>query len=158
MFLFCPDLNDRLFRAGLLAQPEIFRCPVPFCVPPLEVPFVLSVAVIKIALAVKSLLDFLKPGGKFLAVPHLSCRESLVAVPQEIFLRKLWIDVFRILDLEIPVVVLRVVNTVFPGAPVVSREFHSKFSPSRFFFFSKPAFPQNCRVIKNEISLFGDGR
>ncbi len=38
------------------------------------------------------------------------------------------------------VVVLRVVNAVFPGAPVVSREFHSKISPSRFSFFSKPAF------------------
>ena len=135
MFLFCPDLNDRLFRAGLLAQSEIFSCPVPFGVLPLEVPFVLSVTVIKIALAVKSLLDFLKPGGKFLAVPHLCCRESLAAVPQEIFLCKLGIDVFGIFDLEIPVVMLRVVNAVFPGAPVVSGQFHSKFSPSRFSFF-----------------------
>ena len=94
MFLFCSDLNDRLFRAGLLAQPQVLRCLVPFRVPPLEVPFVLSVAVIKIALAVESLLDFFKPGGKFLAVPHLSCRESLVAVPQEIYLCKFGIDVF----------------------------------------------------------------
>jgi hypothetical protein len=87
----------------------------------LPVTFVLAFAVIIISLRVESLLDLLKGIRDLILLALIrwsAC--SLIAVPVDIVLRPLLIDVLTVCDIEAAVIVLWIVSSVFSRPAIVS--------------------------------------
>ena len=93
--------------------------------PGLPVSFMLAFAEIIVTLRIKSTLDLLEgindPVFLFLILRKV---KSLIAVPVDILLCPVLIDVFTVGDVETAVIVLRVISAVLAGPSIVSCEFH----------------------------------
>ena len=97
--------------------------------PGLPVPFMLSFAVIEIVVQIVSPLDLLKgindPVLLFLIRGKV---ESLIAVPVDILLCPLLIDMVTVGDIESAVIVFWVIGPVLAGPSIVSCHFHRQLS------------------------------
>ena len=108
-----PDLNQGFFRAGLFIEPQILRGTVPVGMPGLPVSFMLAFAEIIVTFRIKSTLDMLEgindPVFLFLIFRKV---KSLIAVPVDILLRPILINVFTVGNVKTAVIVLRIISAV----------------------------------------------
>ena len=122
----------------------------------LTVSLMLCFAEIVISLGIKSLLDLLERISDLVFLILILRKViSLIAVPVDILLRTFLIDVVTVGDIELAVIVLRIVSSVFSGSAIVFCQLHRHLS--FLSVFDKHAFPlpreipQNRRVCRQVI-------
>ena len=120
LILHVADLDDGFFRAGLFVQPQIFCGTVALGMPGFAVAFVLTEAVVRVALRIKMPLDFFKPNGEILGIPFFEIGVAAVTIPKDVVLRCGCIDVVGLGKIKTAVIVLGVVDAVFAGAAIVA--------------------------------------
>ena len=115
--LYRADLDQRFLRASLFVLQEIFWGTVSIRMSCLPVPFMLSFAVIEIVFQIVSPLDLLKGINDFVLLFLISGEvESLIAVPVDVVLRPVRVDMLTVPDVKTAVIVLRVISAVIiPG-------------------------------------------
>ena len=90
------DLDDGFFGAGLFVQAQILRGSVAFGMAGSAIAFMLTEAVILVALQIKMPFDFLKVNGKLFFISFFQIGVPVVAIPQNVELRAVGIDVVGI--------------------------------------------------------------
>ena len=89
--------------------------------PALCISLILCIGVIGIKSAIVELLDFLKGGSQldFIAVLFRPLLDTIAAIPIDVESRPFLVNVFAVAHIEAAVIVLRIIDTVFPGSPIV---------------------------------------
>ena len=93
--------------------------------PGLPVPFMLTVAILTVMLMIVSTLDLLEGISDLFFVCLIRRKpESLIAVPIDVLLRTLLIDVVTVPDIEAAVIVFRIVSPMLAGSAIVPCHLH----------------------------------
>ena len=117
----CSQLIDGFFRAGLAAGQQVRNRAVAFRMPNLGVALILPFDELRIAVLVE-LLFYLREGRcQIVRVLRIESRtEAMEAVPVDVAFGSFGVDVLAVGEVEIPVVVLRIIGAVFSGSSIVS--------------------------------------
>ena len=143
MISFLSDLEYRFFRTGHFIVQQIFRCPVSFRVAVFLISGILPFYKIAVMIFIIHLLNIMKTCLRldWFPIPKCLIRRVLnispVTVPIDILLFPLRINMFAVGNIEFSVIVLWIINTMFPRSAIMPCGSHSSDSPfHQFFIFS----------------------
>ena len=120
----CSKLIDAFFRAGFLADKQIFGGAVSFCVPDFGVALVLLFGEVRVVEFVIEFFDFFKGVSQTIHIFGLQGRtDTVVTIPIDVLLDTLWVDMLAVGDFKTAVIVLRVISAVLSGSAIVSGQF-----------------------------------
>ena len=120
----CSKLIDAFFRAGFLADKQIFGGAVSFCVPDFGVALILSFGKVGVMEFVVELFDFFKSVGQtFLTLGLQSRADAVITIPINVLLDTFRVDMLAVGNFKTAVIVLWVISAVLSGAAIVSCQF-----------------------------------
>ena len=120
----CSKLIDAFFRAGFLADKQIFGGAVSFCVPDFGVALVLLFGEVRVVEFVVELFDFFKGVSQTIHIFGLQGRtDAVITIPIDVLLDTLWVDMLAVGNFKTAVIVLWVISAVLSGAAIVSGQF-----------------------------------
>ena len=121
VFVFCPQLIDGFFRAGLTAGQQVGNGAVTLCVPDLGVTLVLTFDEGRVVDFVELPFHIREGRRQIIRVGWVESRtEAVKAVPVDVALGSFRVDVLTVGKVETAVVVLGVIGAVGSGSSVVS--------------------------------------
>ena len=117
-------LIDAFFGAGFLAGKQIFGRTVSFRVPDFGVALILLFGEVGVMQFVVELFNFFKSVSQTIHIFGLQGRtDAVVAIPIDVLLDTLWVDMLAVGDFKTAVIVLRVISAVLSSAAIVSGQF-----------------------------------
>lgn len=113
------DLIDRLFRTDASISQQVVHRAVAFGVTSFDVALRLTCKIRAVTLFIEIMLH-LDEGGILTGYVLGMCAKAVVPVPVQIKLRLLGLDVFGIIHIELPVIVLGVIDAVLACTAIVT--------------------------------------
>lgn len=126
MFIYCSKLIDTFFRTGFFVFPNIFYFFASVGVSGFHMSLILLHNVISIMLFIECQLNLFKRKIiLFSLIFH--CGISLIAVPVNILSDSFIVDMLTVFWIESPIIMKRIVNSIFPRSAVMPCSFHFTF-------------------------------
>ena len=126
MFIYCSKLIDTFFRTGLFVFPNIFHFFASVWVSGFHMSLILLHNVISIMLFIECQLNLFKRKIiLFSLIFH--CGISLIAVPVNILPDSFIVDMLTVFRIKSPIIMKRIVNSIFSRSAVMPCSFHFTF-------------------------------